>query len=104
MLSQSLHSQSTDLLSVQNALRLGNKALEAGVFPYLLTIVESPLFTGGTPLASLGLAIVHTLLTVTLTQFSETSLGEPTTLVAIATITLTSPRLQLEFWEEVSAH
>ncbi len=33
--------------------------------------------------------------------FNETSLGEPSTLVAIATRTLSHPRLQQEFWDEV---
>ncbi|XP_064385444.1 nucleoporin NUP188-like isoform X2 [Halichondria panicea] len=79
---------------------LGNQALQCGVFDYLLSILDSPSFTGSMPLASLGKALVHTLLSVAISCFSETSLGDPATLIAIATKTLTHPRLQLEFWEE----
>ncbi len=54
------------------------------------------------PLACVGKVLVHTLLSVAISCFNETSLGDPDILIAIATKTLTHPRLQLEFWEEVS--
>lgn len=77
---------------------LGNRALQADVFGYLREMLDSPFFSGDRPVSNICKSVVQVLLANCITYFSENSLGDPKTLIAIATKSLSHPRLCLEFW------
>lgn len=95
--------------------QLGNRALQADVFGYLLSTLQSPLFRGESvsatslgaagwarpslssplsplqPIASVARVVIHTLLSLILSSFNEESLGDPAVSPHTSHLTLNTP-------------
>ncbi|CAI8013266.1 Nucleoporin NUP188 [Geodia barretti] len=87
----------TDLEDVR---LLGNRALSGGVFQYVRCLLGSPFFSRERPVGGACRSVLHALLALALSQFSDDSLGDRQDLVAIASLTLTHPPLRLQFWDQ----
>ncbi|XP_028393540.1 nucleoporin NUP188 homolog isoform X2 [Dendronephthya gigantea] len=79
--------------------RMGSRALQCGVFPYLLNLMKSAPFNEDTVLLSIARSTIYDLLSVVLTLFHESTLGDPLMLIAVLKETLQSSELCGKFWK-----
>ncbi|CAB4003098.1 Hypothetical predicted protein, partial [Paramuricea clavata] len=89
----------SDVATTQIVQKLGSKALQCSVFPYLLNLMKSAPFAGDTILSNSAKHTIYNLLSVVLTLFHESTLGDPLMLIAVLKETLQSSELCEKFWK-----
>ncbi|CAH1785634.1 unnamed protein product, partial [Owenia fusiformis] len=80
--------------------KLGNTALQLGVFDYMLELVTSEPFNGNTMIAHVSQTVLYGLLSVLLTLFHEDTLGDTTALYQLVSKLLSHPLIAADMWDK----